>query len=58
MFQNNLSSITGVAIFPIISFVAFFLFFAAIGIYTFFQDKEEIKELSELPFEDQIIKKD
>lgn len=52
MFQNNLSSITGVAIFPMISFVAFFIFFIAIGIYAFMQDKEVIKVMSELPFDD------
>lgn len=55
MFQNNLSSISGVAIFPMISFVAFFLFFIAVGVYTFMQDKQEIKELSELPLSDQVI---
>jgi cytochrome c oxidase cbb3-type subunit 4 len=52
MFQNNLSSITGVAIYPIISFVAFFIFFIAVGVYVFMQDKQEIKEMSELPLND------
>ena len=52
MFQNNLSSITGVAIYPIISFVAFFIFFIAVGVYVFMQDKQEIKEMSELPLDD------
>lgn len=55
MFQNNLSSITGVAIYPLISFVAFFLFFIAVGIYIFMQDKQQIREMSELPFSDQTI---
>ncbi len=55
MFQNILSSINGVVIFPLISFVAFFLFFGAVGIYAFMQDKKQIKELSELPFRDQVI---
>ncbi|MBX7108704.1 MAG: CcoQ/FixQ family Cbb3-type cytochrome c oxidase assembly chaperone [Chitinophagales bacterium] len=54
MFQNVLSSINGVVIFPLISFVAFFLFFGAVGIYAFMQDKQQIKELSELPFSDQV----
>lgn len=55
MFQNNLSSITGVAIYPIISFVAFFIFFIAVGVYVFMQDKQEIKEMSELPLNDQRV---
>lgn len=55
MFQNNLSSITGVAIYPIISFVAFFIFFIAVGVYVFMQDKQEIKEMSELPLNDQQV---
>ncbi|MEP7127701.1 MAG: CcoQ/FixQ family Cbb3-type cytochrome c oxidase assembly chaperone [Chitinophagales bacterium] len=55
MFQNNLASITGIAIYPLISFVAFFLFFAAVSVYAFMQDKQEIKKISEMPLHDDVI---
>lgn len=52
MFANHLSSIAGVAIYPLISFVAFFVFFIAISIYAFRSDKNEIKRMSEMPLAD------
>ncbi len=50
--SNNLTSIEGIEIFPIISLVIFFSFFVGLGIYMFKVDKEKIKELKNLPLEE------
>ena len=50
--SNNLTSIEGIEIFPIISLVIFFSFFVGLGIYMFKVDKEKIKELKNLPLDE------
>lgn len=47
--KHNMETIAGVAIYPILSLLIFFLFFVGLGIWVFTYRKEKIKELSELP---------
>lgn len=49
MFSNNLSSIEGIEIFPIISLVIFFIFFGIIIFRVIKTDKATIKELENIP---------
>jgi len=51
MFENYLSSIEGVGIFPIISLLIFFTFFIALAIWAIRVDKNYLKKMQELPFE-------
>ncbi len=50
-FINYLESITGVAIFPMISFTIFFLFFLLLLIYVMKADKKQILEIKNLPLD-------
>lgn len=51
MFENYLSSIEGVGIYPIISLLIFFIFFVALAIWAIRVDKNYLKKMQELPFE-------
>lgn len=51
MFENYLSSIEGVGIYPIISLLVFFIFFVALTIWAIRVDKNYLKKMQELPFE-------
>lgn len=51
MFNEILSSIDGVAIYPIFSLLIFFLFFIGLGIWVLKADKKYIEKMSEIPFE-------
>jgi cytochrome c oxidase cbb3-type subunit IV len=51
MYKNVLQSIDNIAIWPIISFVIFFLFFLCLLWWVFTADKKLMKELSEMPME-------
>lgn len=53
--KHNMETIDGVAIFPIISLVIFFVFFLGLGIWVFSYKKEKIDELSNIPLNDKII---
>ena len=50
-FINYLESITGVGIYPLVSFIIFFLFFLAVSLYVFKADKNHIKEVAQLPLD-------
>lgn len=50
--KHNMETIDGVAIYPILSLLIFFLFFVALGIWTFSYKKEKISELSNIPIND------
>mgnify|MGYP000898200245 CR=1 FL=1 len=52
MFSQNLSSIEGVSIFPIITLVLFFLIFSGVLIWVFKRDKSYIETLSNIPLQD------
>ena len=49
--KHNLTSIDGVSIYPIISLLIFFLFFAFMLTYVIRMRKREVDELSNIPFE-------
>ncbi|NJB71320.1 Fe2+ transport system protein B [Saonia flava] len=50
--KNHMESIDGIATYPMISLLIFFVFFALLFWWVFTAKKEYIKEVSELPFED------
>ncbi|MFP9099608.1 CcoQ/FixQ family Cbb3-type cytochrome c oxidase assembly chaperone [Flavobacterium sp. RHBU_24] len=51
-FKQNLDTIDGVAIYPILSLLIFFLFFVALYTWTYTYKKEKINEMSKMPFSD------
>jgi cytochrome c oxidase cbb3-type subunit 3 len=50
-FINYLSSITGVGIFPLISFLIFFTFFLIVSIYLLKMGKKHFDEPARLPLD-------
>ena len=50
---NYLTSIEGISLYPIITLIVFFGFFALVFILTFKMDKKYIEESSNLPLNDQ-----
>ncbi len=52
--KGYVSSIDGIEIYPIISFIIFFTFFIAVLYYILAAKKNYIDELSNLPFDDGI----
>lgn len=50
--KNHVTSIIGIEIYPIISFVMFFLFFVVMTIWVVRSRKEYMDEVSKLPLED------
>ncbi len=53
--KGNLENIDGVAIYPIISLLIFFVFFAALFWWVFTAKKAHIKEVSHIPLNDSTI---
>lgn len=51
MYKNILQSINGVEVYAIIALLIFFLFFVGITIWLLKVDKNYLKEMSELPLE-------
>lgn len=49
MFRNYLETITGIGIYPLISFIIFFLFFLGVSWYVFTAKKEFIDEMKNYP---------
>jgi cbb3-type cytochrome oxidase subunit 3 len=47
-----METIAGVAIYPIMSLLIFFIFFVGLGIWVFSYKKEKIEELSQMPLKD------
>lgn len=52
MYNNVLQSIENIAVWPVISFVIFFLFFLCLLWWVFTADKKFIKYMEELPGHD------
>ncbi len=52
MYKNVLQNIDNIAIWPVISFVIFFLFFLCLLWWVFTADKKFIEEMEVLPMED------
>lgn len=51
MYKNVLQNIENIAIWPLISFVIFFVFFLCLLLYVFSVDKKHIKKMENLPFD-------
>ncbi|WP_432410082.1 CcoQ/FixQ family Cbb3-type cytochrome c oxidase assembly chaperone [Rasiella sp. SM2506] len=49
--KGNLENIDGVAIYPIISLLIFFIFFAVLFYWVWTAKKEHIEEVSNIPLE-------
>ena len=47
--KHNMENIAGVAIYPILSLLIFFLFFVGLSVWVFSYKKEKINELSNIP---------
>ncbi len=50
--KHHLETIAGIEIYPVISFLIFFLFFVALIIYVIKVDNKLFKEISNIPLED------
>ncbi|WP_297794556.1 CcoQ/FixQ family Cbb3-type cytochrome c oxidase assembly chaperone [uncultured Eudoraea sp.] len=50
--KNHMESMEGIATYPMISLLIFFVFFAILFWWVFSASKEHIKEVSEIPLED------
>jgi cytochrome c oxidase cbb3-type subunit IV len=55
MYKNVLQSIDNIAIWPVISFVIFFIFFLCLLWSVFTADKKEIQEIEALPLTDATV---
>lgn len=51
--KYHMETITGIEIFPLISFVIFFLFFLGLLLYVYTADKKEIAEIASLPLDNE-----
>ena len=50
--KHNMETIAGVAVYPIVSLLIFFLFFTALGIWVATYRKEKITEFSKMPLQE------
>ncbi len=51
MYKNVLQNIENIAIWPMVSFVIFFVFFICLLLWVFSVDKKHIEKMENLPFE-------
>ena len=49
--KHHMETISGIGIYPTLSFVIFFLFFAGVIVYYFRSNKEHIKQLKNIPLD-------
>ncbi len=54
--KHNMETIAGVAIYPILSLLIFFIFFLVLGIWVFSYKKEKIEEMRQIPLNDSLEK--
>jgi cytochrome c oxidase cbb3-type subunit IV len=57
MIKNYLSDIDGVAIYPMIAFIIFFLSFCLVLLITYTRNKKEIEQAAIIPLSDESIEK-
>ncbi|MBC6401740.1 MAG: CcoQ/FixQ family Cbb3-type cytochrome c oxidase assembly chaperone [Ekhidna sp.] len=50
--KHHIETITDIEIYPVISFLIFFIFFFALTIYVIKVDKKIFKDISEIPLND------
>ncbi len=53
--KHNMETIVGVAIYPIISLLIFFVFFVSLGFWVYSYKRETIQEMSQIPLKDSEI---
>jgi cytochrome c oxidase cbb3-type subunit IV len=53
--KHNMETIAGVAIYPVLSLLIFFLFFLALGIWVYTYKKETIAAFSDMPLNENSI---
>jgi cytochrome c oxidase cbb3-type subunit IV len=51
MFKNYLKGIDGIAGYPVISLLVFFLFFIALSVWVLRANKKRMQEISEMPLD-------
>jgi cytochrome c oxidase cbb3-type subunit 4 len=51
--KSHMSTIGGIEIYPLVSFIIFFVFFLIVAILVFKESKENISIMSNLPLEDE-----
>ncbi|KUG08021.1 hypothetical protein [Solirubrum puertoriconensis] len=51
MYKNVLQAISGIEIYPLISFVIFFLFFLALLVYVCVVSREHIQAMKQIPLQ-------
>ena len=51
--KHHLDSILGIEIYPLISFIIFFLFFLIMTFWIISMKKDEVKRISEIPLNDE-----
>lgn len=49
--KHHMESIAGIEIYPVISFVIFFVFFIALTVYVFKVDKKLFNDISNIPLD-------
>jgi cbb3-type cytochrome oxidase subunit 3 len=49
--KHNMETIAGVAIYPILSLLIFFIFFVGLGLWVFSYKKEKLEEISQIPLD-------
>ncbi|MEQ8907813.1 MAG: CcoQ/FixQ family Cbb3-type cytochrome c oxidase assembly chaperone [Vicingaceae bacterium] len=50
--KHNMETIGGIEIFPLISFLIFFIFFIGLFVWVIRMNKEEVQSLAQMPLED------
>ena len=58
MYKNVLQSIENIAIWPIISFVIFFVFFLCLLLWVFTTDRKFIDKMKSMPMDDSTLKEE
>jgi hypothetical protein len=53
--KHHMDSIFGIEIYPLISLTIFFVFFVSVFIYAMKMSKAEVKEMGQLPLEDDTV---
>ena len=53
MYKNVLQSIAGIEIFPMISFMIFFVFFLGLLLYVVLSDKKHLTAMAEMPLQNE-----
>lgn len=51
--KSHMSTIDGIEVFPLISFLIFFVFFVGLTVYVFTIKKKHISEMSNMPLQDE-----